>query len=277
MNRYIDLHTHSTCSDGTLSPSELVKLAKEKGLAAIALTDHDTIDGLHEAIKAGEKYGIEVITGIEFSVKADVEMHMLGLHFSLDCPRIKEILDTMIRNREKRNRKLVNILCDLGLPLTMEDVLCEATSNVVGRSQFAKTMVKKGYVKNVSEAFDKYLAFGRPAFLPRETLSPKDAIKIIKDSGGIASLAHLNQIDKSDEELFEILKHLKACGLDAVEGYYTEYTEEMNRKYRKMAADLGLKVSGGSDFHGTNKIGHDLGTGNGNLRIPYQTLCELKA
>lgn len=277
MERYIDLHTHSTCSDGTLSPSELVKLAKEKGLAAIALTDHDTIDGLHEAIKAGEKYGIEVITGIEFSVKADVEMHMLGLHFSLDCPRIKEILDTMIRNREKRNRKLVNILCDLGLPLTMEDVLCEATSNVVGRSQIAKAMVKKGYVKNVSEAFDKYLAFGRPAFLPRETLSPEAAIKIIKDSGGIASLAHLNQIDKSDEELFEILKHLKAYGLDAVEGYYTEYTEEMNRKYRKMAADLGLKVSGGSDFHGTNKIGHDLGTGNGNLRIPYQVLCELKA
>lgn len=275
-NKYIDLHTHSVNSDGTLTPTELIKLAKEKNLAAVALTDHDTINGLEEAFAAGKKYGVEVISGIEFSVSADVEMHLIGLDFSLDSPKITSVLDAMIKNRNTRNTKLLRILGELGMPLTEDDVLQFATSPVIGRSQVARAMVKKGYVSSVAEAFDKYLAFGRPAYLPRETLSPTDAIRIIKESGGIAVLPHLNQIDKSDDELYELLKHLKSVGLDAVEGYYTEYTEEMNIKYRKMADDLGLKLSGGSDFHGENKIAHELGTGSGNLKIPYNILENLR-
>lgn len=274
--KYIDLHTHSVNSDGTLTPTELIKLAKEKNLAAVALTDHDTINGLEEAFAAGKKYGVEVISGIEFSVSADVEMHLIGLDFSLDSPKITSVLDAMIKNRNTRNTKLLRILGELGMPLTEDDVLQFATSPVIGRSQVARAMVKKGYVSSVAEAFDKYLAFGRPAYLPRETLSPTDAIRIIKESGGIAVLPHLNQIDKTDDELYELLKHLKSVGLDAVEGYYTEYTEEMNIKYRKMADDLGLKLSGGSDFHGENKIAHELGTGSGNLKIPYNILENLR-
>ena len=276
MNKYIDLHTHSTCSDGTLTPSEVVKLAKDKGLYAIALTDHDTIDGLAEAIEAGKKCGIEVITGIEFSVAADTEIHMLGLGFDLDCPAITEILGEMIIQREKRNHIVIEKLAEIGIHITIEDILAEATSPVTGRSQIAKAMIKKGYVSTVKEAFDKYLHFGRPAFVERSTLSPEDAIDIIHKSGGKAFLAHLNQTGKTTDELYSALSYLKECGLDGIEGYYTEYTEEMNIAYRKIAEDLGLILSGGSDFHGANKDGYEIGTGKGNLKIPYEILDKIK-
>lgn len=276
MNKYIDLHTHSTCSDGTLTPSEVVKLAKDKGLAAIALTDHDSVSGLPEAIEAGKKYGIEVITGIEFSVAADTEMHLLGLGFDLDCPAITDILDEMIFQRKKRNYIVVEKLEKIGIHITIEDILAEATSPVTGRSQIAKAMIKKGYVSTVKEAFDKYLHFGCPAFVERSTLSPEDAIEIIHKSGGKAFLAHLHQTGKTIDELYSTLTHLKECGLDGIEGYYTEYTEEMNVAYRKMAEDLGLLLSGGSDFHGANKDGYEIGTGKGNLQIPYELLQKIK-
>lgn len=272
MNKYIDLHTHSTCSDGTLLPAEVVKLAKEKGLSAIALTDHDTIDGLQEAIEAGKKYGIEVITGIEFSVAADTEMHLLGLGFDIDCPAIREILAEMIIQREKRNHIVIELLDRIGIHITIDEIHAEATSPVTGRSQIAKVMLKKGYVSSIKEAFDKYLSFGKPAFVERSTLAPEDAIEIIHKSSGKAFLAHLNQTKKTDNELYAILRHLKDCGLDGIEGYYTEYTEDMNRTYRKMAEDIGLLLSGGSDFHGTNKDGYELGTGKGNLRVPYSLI-----
>lgn len=276
MNGYIDLHTHSTCSDGTFTPTEVVKAAKDAGLSAIALTDHDTIDGLKEAIEAGKKYGIEVITGIEFSVMSDTEMHLLGLGFDLDCPAITEILDEMIYQRELRNRNVIELLSDIGIYITIDDILAEATSKVTGRSQIAKAMLKKGYVSSFTEAFDKYLAHGKPAFVQKTTLLPETAIKIIKQCGGKSSLAHLNQIGKSDDKLFKILSHLKSAGLDAVEGYYTEYTDAMNIRYRKIAADIGLKLTGGSDFHGANKDGYNIGTGKGNLKIPYELLDKLR-
>lgn len=276
MNKHIDLHTHSTCSDGTLTPSEVIKLAKEKGLSAIALTDHDTVDGLIEAIATGKEIGIEVITGIEFSVAADTEMHLLGLDFNIDCPAITEILDEMIIQRDLRNYKVIELLGKLDIRITIDDILAESTSKVTGRSQIAKAMLKKGYVSSIKEAFDKYLSFGKPAFVERSTLSPEDAIRIIHESGGKAFLAHLNQTGKTDKELYELLTHLKKCGLDGIEGYYTEYTENMNFRYRKMAEDIGLMLSGGSDFHGTNKDGYEIGTGKGNLRIPYGLLEKIR-
>ena len=275
INKYIDLHTHSTCSDGTFTPDEVVEEAAKAGLSAIALTDHDTINGLSSAIEAGKKYGVEVITGIEFSVAADTEMHLLGLNFNLDCPAITEILDEMIIQRELRNYKVIKLLEKCGFYITIEDILAEATSPVTGRSQIAKAMLKKGYVSSIKEAFDKYLSFGKPAFVERSTLTPEEAIKIIHKSCGKAFLAHLNQTEKTDEELYTLLKHLKECGLDGIEGYYTEYTDDMNTKYRKMAENLGLLLSGGSDFHGANKDGYEIGKGKGNLRIPYELLQNI--
>ena len=277
MNRFIDLHTHSTCSDGTLTPDKLVKKAAEIGLAAVALTDHDTIAGLPKAMAAGQKYGIEVITGIEFSVTSDTELHMLGLNFSLDCPAINAVIDKdMVENRIIRNREVLKRLSEIGIDITEEEVNCEATSPIIGRSQIARVMVRKGYVSSVREAFDRYLAFGKPAFVPRKSLTPEKAISVIHESGGKAFLAHLNQTNKTDEELDTLLTELKAQGLDGIEGYYTEYDEDMSRRYRKMAADLGLLLSGGSDFHGDNKVNYNLGTGHGNLRIPYSLLESLK-
>ena len=275
MCKFIDLHTHSTYSDGTLTPTQVVNAAKKAKLSAIALTDHDTTDGLKEAIDAGKNYGIEVITGIEFSVKCDTEMHILGLNFDIDCPAISNILDEMIYQRETRNKKVAELLTDIGIKITIDDILAEATSNVTGRSQIAKAMLKKGYVTSINEAFNKYLKYGKPAFVERTTLSPEKAIKIIKQSRGVSSLAHLNQIGKSDDELYTVLAHLKNAGLDAVEGYHTEYTDAMSLHYRKMAADIGLKLTGGSDFHGENKNGYNIGIGNGNLCVPYDLLKNL--
>lgn len=275
INKYIDLHTHSTCSDGTFTPEEVVEEAAKAGLSAIALTDHDTINGLSSAIEAGKKCGVEVITGIEFSVAADTEMHLLGLNFNLDCPAITEILDEMIIQRELRNYKVIKLLEKCGFHITIDDILAEATSPVTGRSQIAKAMLKKGYVSSIKEAFDKYLSFGKPAFVERSTLTPEEAIKIIHKSCGKAFLAHLNQTGKTDKELYTLLKHLKECGLDGIEGYYTEYTDDMNTKYRKMAENLGLLLSGGSDFHGANKDGYEIGKGKGNLRIPYELLQNI--
>lgn len=276
MNKYIDLHTHSTCSDGTLTPTQVVKSAKDAELSAIALTDHDTIDGLSEAIEAGKKYGIEVITGIEFSVATDTEMHILGLNINPDCHAITDILDDMIIQREKRNYKVIELLKNIGINITIDDIHAEATAPVTGRSQIAKAMMKKGYVSSIKEAFDKYLSHGKPAFVERSTLSPEEAINIIHKSSGKAFVAHLNQTGKNDEELYEILTKLKKSGLDGIEGYYTEYTEDMNIRYRKMAEDIGFILSGGSDFHGKNKDGYNIGTGKGNLRIPYKLLENIR-
>ena len=277
MNRYIDLHTHSTCSDGTLTPDELVRKAAEIGLSAVALTDHDTVAGLAEAMAAGQKYGIEVITGIEFSITSDAEMHLLGLNFSLECPAIRAVIDKeMVENRLIRNREVLKKLSELGIEISEEDVRREATSPITGRSQIARAMVRKGYVESISEAFSLYLGFGKQAYVRRKSLTPEKAISVIHESGGKAVLAHLNQTKKNDEDLYALLTRLKAQGLDGVEGYYTEYDEDMNVRYRKMAADLGLLLSGGSDFHGANKVNYNLGTGRGNLRIPYSLLESLK-
>ena len=276
MNKYIDLHTHSTCSDGTLTPAEVVMEAKKAGLSAIALTDHDTLDGLPEAIEAGKKYGIEVITGIEFSISSDTEMHLLGLGFDLDCPDIRNVLDEMIIQRDLRNYKVIELLEKCGIHITIDEILAEATSPVTGRSQIAKAMLRKGYVSSIKEAFDSYLSFGKPAFVERKSLTPEEAIRLIRLSGGKSFLAHLNQTGKTDQELYEILTHLKECGLDGIEGYYTEYTDDMNIRYRKMAEDIGLHLSGGSDFHGENKDGYEIGRGKGNLRIPYELLENIR-
>lgn len=268
----IDLHSHTTASDGTLTPAQLVKRAKEAGLAAVAVTDHDTVAGLEEARAAGQRYGIEVINGIEFSVGNEVDIHLIGLDFTDDCPSIVRELDGFVDYRDRRNRKMLEKLNGIGIKITYEDALKYATSRVVGRSQIARAMIAAGYVRSVDEAFADYLSSGKPGYVPRDCISPEKAIELIHSSNGIASLAHLNQIRMSDDDKYALLKHLAAHGLDACEGYYTEYTEEQNRLYRSWAKELGLKLTGGSDFHGANKEGHELGC----VQIPYSILTDLR-
>lgn len=277
MEGFIDLHTHSTASDGTLTPYEVVKKAKEAGLTAIALTDHDTLDGLSEAIEAGRQLGIEVVTGIEFSVDGDCAIHMLGLDFNINCPKIKNELAHLLEQRNLRNMKMIEHFNDNGVNITPEDILAESTSIVVGRTQFARALIKKGYISTIPEAFEKYFYPGSPyEEIHREKITPKKAIEIIKASGGKSFVAHLHQMGKSDAELYDLLREYKSYGLDGIEGYYTEYDEDMGNRFRKMAKDLDLILSGGSDFHGNNKIGHMIGIGNGNLRIPYSILENMR-
>ncbi|MCR5782719.1 MAG: PHP domain-containing protein [Clostridia bacterium] len=271
-NSYIDLHSHTTASDGTFTPEELINHAAKIGLSAIAITDHDTIAGLPEARDAGRRYGIEIVNGIEFSVGTEIDVHLLGLDFDYDCPSIANALSGFIDYRDRHNRRIIEKLNGIGIDISYDEALEYATSSVVGRSQIARVMVKRGYVGTVADAFEKYLSPGMPGFVPRDSLTPEKAIEIIHASNGIASLAHLNQIKMSEDDKFEFLAHLAECGLDACEGYYTEYTQEQNVRYRDWAARLGLKLSGGSDFHGMNKIGHELG----NVRIPYEVLKLLR-
>lgn len=272
MRKYIDLHTHSTYSDGTLTPREIVKKAADIGLAAVALTDHDTVNGLPEAFDAGKEYGVEVISGIEFLAEADCKMHIVGLNFSPECPAIRSVLADLIKNREIRNREIIKKLTEFGIEVTLEDIARSSPLEVTGRSQIADIMLEKGYVSSRREAFEKYLAWGKAAYVPRKTLTPEKAVEIIHADGGKAVLAHLNQTRLSDGELYALLKRLKDAGLDGIEGYYTEYTEEAGERYRKTAEQLGLILSGGSDFHGANKDGYELG----NVKISYDLLEVLK-
>ncbi|HPU67075.1 MAG TPA: PHP domain-containing protein [Clostridiales bacterium] len=228
MSRYIDLHTHSNKSDGTMSPAELVRHAKENGLAAIALTDHDTIDGLDEALSEGERIGLEVVPGIELSVMSDTETHILGLFIDPKSTALDRAMKRIIDSRNERNRETSRLLKKLGFDVSVEEAQELATGGIVGRIHFAKIMVQKGYCKTVKEAFDEYLATGKPAFCNRQGITAKEAIEIIRDSGGYSFAAHLHLMRRDDDNLKAYIKELKDYGLDGIEAYYTDYTDEMH-------------------------------------------------
>jgi len=180
MDRFIDMHIHSTASDGSMRPSELVRHAKENGLAAVALTDHDTVDGIKEALEEGERIGLEVVPAVEISLDFDTEMHMLGYFFGETYLNIEPVLRGLREKREKRNPKIIENLNRMGFDITIDEVVAEAQGRVVARPHIASVMVKKGYVESVAEAFEKYLANGKPAYVKRETLTPEEGIKVIR-------------------------------------------------------------------------------------------------
>lgn len=268
------MHTHSTFSDGTCTPSEVVRLAAEAGLEAVALTDHDTVAGLPEARQAGERYGIRVVNGIEISVKAAVSVHMIGLGFPDDAALVEEAMRDIVSARAERNARVIERLQTLGYPITEEDVN-QYAHGVPGRSHIARAMYEKGLIRSIKEAFATLLNRGMPAYVPRRELTPQEAIELIHRQGGRIFVAHLNQIRLPDDEKYEFLRALKDDGLDGIEGYYTEYTPEMGTLYREWAEKLGLRLSGGSDFHGANKEGHLVGVGDGDLRVPSALLAQI--
>ncbi|MBR2986766.1 MAG: PHP domain-containing protein [Clostridia bacterium] len=275
-SRYIDLHTHSKASDGSLTPRELVYHAKEAGLSAIALSDHDTTEGLPEAEKAASEVGIELIPAIEFSVISDTETHILGLFIEKSNQRLRDAIERSQIQRRDRAKITAQKLAALGFDCPCEEALDPKDGTVIGRAHFAKLMVKKGYVSSVKEAFDKYLASGKPAYVGGHVLTDREAIDIIHEAGGVAVLCHPHLIRLSDSDLYVYMQKLVCYGLDAVEGYYTEFTPEMQKTFRHFAKRLGLLLSGGSDFHGANKPTIRIGKGYGNLEIPYSILTALK-
>lgn len=267
---FCDLHVHSTCSDGTLTPREVVQLAKDAELAAVAVTDHDTIGGVAEAQAAGRDLGIIVLSGVEISVEyTGKTVHMLGYCFDSAIDRLRAALDRLVAGRHERNRKIVERLNALGLALTYDEVLAEAGGKVVGRPHFARVLLRHGYVASWQEAFDQYLARGAAAYVERLRFSPEDSVRLIREAGGIAVLAHPKLVPLAEgEQIEQVIERLVAAGLQGIECYYSLHSDEETAQYLEIAKRFGLIVTGGTDFHGATKPDTQIGVGHGKLRVP---------
>lgn len=274
----IDLHTHSLCSDGAQSPADVVRTAKQAGLSAIALSDHDCIEGVQEAMDTGAALGIEVIPAVELSAQSDTELHILGYFIDIHNKKLQDTMAYALQVRDERQEETCRKLNEQGFDITMEEARAEAHGNpVLCRAHFAQIMVRKGYAESVKDAFNRYLSVGCYAYSNRQALTAQEAVSLIREAGGIAVAAHLHLIKKPDDELREYLKSLIPYGLDGVEGYYTDYTPDMETRYRNMVKELGLVISGGTDYHGANKPHITIGKGRGELEIPYSVLEGLRA
>lgn len=273
----IDLHVHSNASDGTLSPSQVVDLASRQGLRAMALTDHDTLDGLEEALEAGKQYGIEVICGIEFSTSYQGrDVHIVGLDLNPDDVRFQEALKEFQLSRDRRNLAIIKRLQEHGVSISWDAMMENFPDCVWTRAHFARYLMEQGYVSSIKEAFPRYIGDRAPCFVPREKVTPYQAIRLIQDNGGIAVLAHPMLYGLGLEQLRLLFSRLRDAGLDAVEVFYSTNSQEEERLSRQLARDFNLKLSGGSDFHGSNKPDIQLGCGKGKLKIPYTVLENLR-
>lgn len=273
----IDLHTHSTCSDGSFTPRELVRHAAKNGLSAIALSDHDSVEGVRDALDEGKAVGIEVVPAIELSAASETETHILGYYVDPENKPLKEAVEYAKQVRYEREVETCAMLNGLGFDITMEEAEEEAKNGLLCRAHFAKIMVRKGYVPSVRDAFDRYLANGKGAYSARQAFTDTEAVSLINGAGGLAFCAHLHLTRKPLPVLREFLTRLKSEGLAGIEGYYTDYTEEMEKDYRSLASSLGLLISGGTDFHGAFKPHIAIGKGLGGLEIPYSVLESIKA
>lgn len=258
----IDLHAHTTASDGSLTPTELVQLALSLGLTALAVTDHDTIDGVPEAVEAAAVAGtLEVVPGIEFSVDyIHGEFHLLGYFVDVAQPAFLSRVRYLQENRFNRNQVMVRLMQEQGFEITLADVEAEAGGGQIGRPHMARAMMRKGYVQSVQEAFNEYLADGKPLHVPKVKLDPAEAIELVHAAGGVAVLAHPRFLGFGDrDELFAELTRLRALGLDGLECYYSQHSPEQTETYLAMAAELDLVITSGSDFHGVSKPDVPLG------------------
>ncbi len=274
----IDLHIHTTASDGSMTPAEVVHLARSQGLQAIAITDHDTIAGNSQALETGRRLDFEVIPGVEISADAPFgSLHIVGLFIDPEDDSLESVLKDLRDYREQRNRKMIRRLEELGLPLTVEELAREAGGDLIGRPHFAALMVKKGYVKDYREAFDKYLKAGGKAYLDKKRLPADKAIALIRRAGGTAILAHPFTLRQKDADHFEEnLRYLIDRGMQGIEVYYSEHSKGDEALFSDIARRYNLLISGGSDFHGEAKPDIQLGRGFGSMRIPYEVLEGLK-
>lgn len=271
----IDLHTHSTFSDGTFTPSQLVKYAEEKGLKAFALTDHDTTEGVKEA-KSIET-NVEVISGVEISTRYDKkEIHIVGLYVNENDADLNKQLKYYREKRVTRNFEILEKLNSLGVNITLDDVKESCTGDVISRAHIAKALVSKGFVGSYTEAFDRYLGDNKCAYVPRETLNYEESMELITKAGGVPVLAHPLLYKMSDTNLENMMVKLRQKGLKAVEVYYSTHSNSDTQHVMAMANRVGLLYSGGSDFHGATKPKIDMGTGMGKLAVPYEILEKIR-
>ena len=274
----IDLHVHSNISDGTLSPSQVVDLAVNAGLKVIALTDHDTIHGIPEALAQAKRYQQEgvnftLIPGVELSVgykKKDV--HILGLFIDYHNEAFLSLLHNMVNEREERNRKMVANFQKADIAITTEELKEESLDAVITRAHFAKLLVRKGYVSSTKEAFEKYLDEEGPYYVNRRYITPEQAVEAILQANGVPILAHPMLYELPEEELEQLVSRLKGHGLQGIETIYSTYSPLEEQKVRDLAVKYQLKITGGSDFHGEVKPDISIGVGRGNLVIPDELL-----
>jgi predicted metal-dependent phosphoesterase TrpH len=273
----IDLHTHSTASDGSETPAALMVLAGGAGLSAVALTDHDTVEGLAEARAAAAAAGVRLVEGCELSCEVgSATMHLL-VYFLPDEPGpLQDRLSGLQAARADRNRRIVAVLAGHGLDVTLDEILAEAGGGSVGRPHVAGVLLRKGYVTSIQEAFDLWLAKGKPAYLDRDRLLPAEAIDLAHASGAVTVLAHPTSLGFDGTALDAFVAGLAADGLDGLECEYGHYTPELRSTLRQMAARHALAVTGGSDYHGRYKPDIALGTGTGDLNVPDDLLEALE-
>jgi predicted metal-dependent phosphoesterase TrpH len=274
--QFIDLHVHSSASDGTFTPAELVEYAEQKGLYAFALTDHDTVDGVEEALAAAQGKVVKVIPGIEISAEyGSGDLHILGLNVDYKSDGFLEIVEKCRKSRDERNRKMIARIREQGMALT-EEIMEERFGKAsVTRAHFARYMMDEGYVSSKDEAFARYLNPGKPCYVPREKISPEMAISLIRKADGHAVLAHPLLYKMSWERVCSTVNLLKEMGLEGIEAMYSLNTPSDDRKLAKLAENQGLFITGGSDFHGSNKPTIDLGVGKGNLQVPKALLNNI--
>jgi len=273
----IDLHTHTTASDGSLTPSQLVRYAKQKGLTVIAITDHDTTDGNGEAMAEGRHQEIVVVPGVEISVDhTPGSMHMLGYFIDIESAGLKEKLHLLQDSRADRNPRIIEKLNALGVSITYQEVIEVSGGGQVGRPHIAQVLMQKGYTKGIQEAFDRYLGKGAPAYFDKFRLEPAQAIGMITDAGGVAVLAHPFTLNCTTSHLEGLVEELISLGLQGIEVYYTEHSLKQVSCYESLVKRYNLIATGGSDFHGANTEGIDLGRGRGGLHIPYELFEKLK-
>jgi 3',5'-nucleoside bisphosphate phosphatase len=273
----LDLHLHTTHSDGSFTPTEVIALAHKAGVTALAITDHDITTGILEATLAGQEHGIDVIPGIEISsIIGTSELHILGYFLDHQDARLNERLARLRDSRHRRNPKIIERLQAAGIAITYEEVRALAGTDSVGRPHIARVLMEKGVVASAKEAFDLWLADGRPAYVPRELPTPSDAMQWIREAKGLPVLAHPTWVKPTDGTLTDLVRQLKADGLDGVEVHYSTHTPRQTREYLALAKQLDLLVTGGSDFHGFTKPDIDVGVGKGTLHVPGSLLDKLR-
>ena len=275
----IDLHLHSAASDGTDAPGALPEQAAALDLAAIAVTDHDTVAGVAEAVAAGARLGLEVIPGIEVSSDyRDNNVHILGYFIDPESPALRPVLEWVSIERDARNRKMCDMLAADGFDISMEELLSLYPAAVLGRPHFAEFLSRKGYVSSVEEGFDRYLEVGRPYFLPKRRIGMEKAVRTIREAGGVSVLAHPFEYKYPENEITEMIEYAISLGIQALECYYSNHTREQQAWLLSRAERYGLGISGGSDYHGKRKPHIHMGSGVDNgLCVPLSVLDRLKA
>jgi predicted metal-dependent phosphoesterase TrpH len=273
----VDLHLHSVFSDGSDTPTDIVTMAADVGLTGIALTDHDILDGIPAARQAAQARGLRFVGGTELSVLWKGQaMHMLVYFLDPEPGPIQDRLSELRDSRAGRNLEIVSRLRELGFDITIDDVLRESGGGVVGRPHFAGVMIERGYVASVPEAFDRYLAAGRPGYVPRMRLAAEEAIALSCESGAVAVIAHPHTLNLRADDFSSGFRDLVAVGLGGIEAYYGEYTPQMRDRIAEICTDLGIVATGGSDYHGKYKPHLSVGTGKGDLRVPDRSLDQLE-